>query len=237
MKIKKNIFIVLGAFGLGLLAIILALFLRSIRLSQQLTHSREAIQKMQEEIARVDSERKKVITDNEKLQSEAVDYVELNTKLQDERDKLQNSVEESGKIIKVKETDLGKLKQRLSDVEKEIILKSKSQQEKLLKERAEIENKIASADSTLQKERSLYHYNLGVAYTRARLYDEAVAEYEKSLNFGPNNPDTHYNLGLLYENFKEDPDKAVAHYHKYLELMPEAEDKEEVKAWIVKLSK
>jgi tetratricopeptide (TPR) repeat protein len=50
-----------------------------------------------------------------------------------------------------------------------------------------------------------------------------------------NNADAHYNLGLLYKDVKQDPDKAIMHLSKYLELKPDAEDKEEVQGWIEKL--
>ena len=52
------------------------------------------------------------------------------------------------------------------------------------------------------------------------------------MKLNPDNPDAHYNLGLLYENHQKDPIKACLHYRKYLELKPQAEDKEEVENWI-----
>ena len=75
-----------------------------------------------------------------------------------------------------------------------------------------------------------------MAYTQANLYDEAIEAYEKSLTFDQNNAEAHYNLGLLYDKVKTDPEKAVLHYKKYLELKPDAEDKEEIETWIQQLS-
>jgi tetratricopeptide (TPR) repeat protein len=105
----------------------------------------------------------------------------------------------------------------------------------LQKEKKELEGKIKSLEETLQKERGLYHYNLAVSYAQAKLYDEAIASYEKSLTFNPDNADAHYNLGVLYADFKSDSEKAISHYRKYLELKPDANDKEEVLRLMEKL--
>jgi len=48
----------------------------------------------------------------------------------------------------------------------------------------------------------------------------------------PDNPEAHYNLGLLYVNFKEYPERAIKHYRRYLELSPDSLDREEVIEWI-----
>jgi len=74
-----------------------------------------------------------------------------------------------------------------------------------------------------------------VAYSQAKLYEEAIFEYEESLKLNANNPEAHYNLGLLYENCIGETEKALEHYRKYLELKPNAEDSAEVEAWIKRL--
>ncbi|MFH1318611.1 MAG: hypothetical protein ABIH71_06320, partial [Candidatus Omnitrophota bacterium] len=63
----------------------------------------------------------------------------------------------------------------------------------------------------------------------------AVNAYEKSLSFESENAEAQYNLGLLYENFNLEPEKAILHYEKYLELKPDAVDKDEVLKWINRL--
>ena len=59
--------------------------------------------------------------------------------------------------------------------------------------------------------------------------------YEKALRNNPYNADAHYNLGLLYEKTKSDPDKAIEHYQEYLKLSPDANDRDEVLGWIQRL--
>lgn len=199
------------------------------RLRAQFAQSKNMLQGLEQELARIQAEKEKLTKENERLQADAVSYVALNTKLQDEKEKLQ-------KTIETKEADLQRLTKELEEVENKIAPEALSQQDKLIKEKAGLEKKINTLNNTLRKERALFHYNLGVAYTQAKLYDEAIEAYEKSLKFYPANPEAHYNLGLLYHNIKQDPEKAVQHYRKYLELKPDSEDKEEVKGWIESLS-
>lgn len=63
-------------------------------------------------------------------------------------------------------------------------------------------------------------------------YDEAIAEYEKALEFDENYAYAHYNLGVLYDSYKKQPEKAIAHYEKYLKLMPDEKDAAKVKEWL-----
>jgi len=191
----------------------------------------------QEETERLQAEKERVSKDNDKLKANALSFVELNTKLQEEKDKAQKSQQELEKIIKTREDLLKTVKSRFRELVKKVEGdKNKlSLQGKLNEEMDFLKKKIISLDSTLKKERALYHYNLGVAYSQAKFYDEAIDEYEKSLKFGLSNAEAHYNLGLLYENIKKDSEKAIAHYRNYLKIKPDPEDKEEVESGIKKL--
>lgn len=233
---KKKILIIISAIVvLGLSTLSFAFYLRGNRLKLQSQESKAMIQKVQEEITRIQAEREKLSKEKEKLQVDAITYVDLNSQLQQDKERLQKRLEEAQKIIETKEGDLQREKSKLEQLEKKIDKEKTKEQKGFLKEKEELKNKITLLEETLKKERALYHYNLAVAYTQAKLYDEAVGAYEKSLKFNPDNPEAHYNLGLLYQNYKSDPDKAVTHYQRYLELKPEAEDKEEVKGWIESL--
>lgn len=228
---KRGVLIISILMNLALLTTSLALFLNSNNLKSQCGQSKNMLQRMQEEIGRLQADKEKMAKDSEKLQADAVSYVALNTKLQEEKDKLQKSMDETRKIMEAKEGELKRVEQRLADLEK----KGSAQQGKLLIEKDAWKKKAVFLGKTLQKERGLYHYNLGVVYSQAKLYDEAIEEYEKSLKFNLSNPEAYYNLGLLYENFKGDLKMAGEHYRKYLELKPDAADKEEVQAWIERL--
>lgn len=88
------------------------------------------------------------------------------------------------------------------------------------------------ADAPDKEEALKYHYNLALAYDLNHRYKEAVWEYKKALEIAPDDADTHYNLGIVYDDHIKDREKAIFHYHKYLELCPDAEDAATVEEWI-----
>lgn len=232
---KKTVLIISILFCIILISVSLTILFNAQRLKSQLEQSKNMIQGLEGEAARIKAEREKVTQENERLQADTVSYVALNTKLQDEKEKLQKSLQDAQKIIETKEGDLERQRLKLEELEKKIGKDKTEQQDSLLKTKEALEKKIVSLEGALRRERPLYHYNLAVAYTQAGLYEEAIEAYEKALSFNPQNPEAHYNLGLLYQNFKFDPEQAILHYQKYLELKPKAEDKEEVEASIAKL--
>lgn len=232
---NKIILIISAVFMLCLLAASVIFFLKSSALSSQLEHTKQVLVKTDEEIKRSQAEREKLAKENEKLQSDTMSYLALNNDLAKDKDGLLEQLKEAQKVVEAKEAELERTNKKAEEIEKKIAKADLGAQEKLQKEKKELEGKLKSLEETLQKERGLYHYNLAVSYAQAGLYDEAAEAYEKSLTFNPDNADAHYNLGLLYKDVKSDPDNAVLHFRKYLELKPDAEDKEEVLGFIDKL--
>lgn len=232
---QKILIIILLIFIAGLLAISIISFGKTKTLGSQLDNTKQLLRRTDEEVKRVQAEKEKMAKDNEKLQADAASYMEINNGLQKEKEELDNKLIKAGKMIKAKEEGLKKANLKLEEVEKKIAKEQTGTQENLVKEKKELEEKMRSLEETLQKERALFHYNLAVNYARSGLYDEAVEAYEKSLTYDPKNADAHYNLGLLYGNFKTDGQKAILHYRKYLELKPNADDREEVLGLIEKL--
>jgi tetratricopeptide (TPR) repeat protein len=235
---KKKIILIIAiaaVVGLALLVTAISFALKSDKLTRELNHTKQMFIKTQEEAKRIQTEKDKITKENEKLQADALSYVAINNDLQKEKESLQEKVKEAQRTISEKEDKLQSLNENLKKLEKQIAKEKQVGDEKLVKEKKDLEEKIKSQEEALKKERGLYHYNLAVAYTQANLYDEAIEAYEKSLTFDQNNAEAHYNLGLLYQNIKQDPEKAVEHYRKYLELKPDSEDKEEVQEWIAKL--
>ncbi len=83
------------------------------------------------------------------------------------------------------------------------------------------------------KEKALKrHYNLAIIYENCGKYSEAAQEYEKVLELDPNDADVHYNLGIVYDDFIQDNEKAVLHYSRYLDLVPNAKDSGIVTQWL-----
>jgi len=231
---KKNILISAVA-AIVFLIICAALLLKSKGLESELAQANQMTAQMQDELKRIQAEKAKMQKENDKLHADAVSYLALNSQLQDEKDSLQKRFSEAQRSIENKESDLQKTKQKMEELEKSVNLEKSKVQGKLSEEKAVLEKRIASLEDSLAKERGLYHYNLGVAYAQAKLYDEAVEAYEKSISCNPDNAEAHYNLAVLYENMKDDPDGAAIQYRMYLELRPDAEDREHVEAIIDKL--
>lgn len=78
---------------------------------------------------------------------------------------------------------------------------------------------------------------LGLAEKALRANKPETAEklYLEALSREPRNPRIHYNLGVVYGDYLNEPAKAVRYYRKYLDLAPDAGDADAVSAWIVDL--
>jgi len=230
--------IILTAFTAAILLLLttsLVFYQKAGNLNIKLAGANQAIETINKEITRLGEEKDKIAEENNKLQADTVSYVGINTKLQGEKESLRGKLMDLERRIDLKEADLDRAKKRLREIEAEVSEQKQAVENQALNENKKLKKKISLLNSAVKKERALYHYNLAVAYTKAQFYDEAVEEYEKSLQFDIKNADAHYNLGLLCQNTKHDLDKAAVHYKKYLELKPDAEDAEEVKGLIEKL--
>ena len=98
-----------------------------------------------------------------------------------------------------------------------------------------LEESHAKVQRANRREQRDMHYNMAVVYARDGRYRDAKAEYLKALRLDPADADTHYNLGILYEEQFRDTRRAVRHYRRYLELNPASPDADKVRAWLMKL--
>ncbi|UCD58128.1 MAG: tetratricopeptide repeat protein [Candidatus Hydrogenedentota bacterium] len=62
------------------------------------------------------------------------------------------------------------------------------------------------------------HCNLGEVYKHLRLFDDAIRELGEAKRLNPDLPDTYINLGIIYDDYVVDDQKALECYSKYLEL-------------------
>jgi LysM repeat protein len=58
-----------------------------------------------------------------------------------------------------------------------------------------------------------------------QMIDESIALYNKALARKPGLAAAHMELGILYEQYRDDPVRAIYHYERFLELDPDAERK------------
>ncbi|MFA6350442.1 MAG: tetratricopeptide repeat protein [Candidatus Omnitrophota bacterium] len=228
---KKLIMIWAVAAGIAMVSLCLAFFLQVTVLDKRLKQSQMMVTQMEDETRRLKNEKDKITKENEKLQADAVSYLGINSSLQKERDDLIEKFKVAQKLIDDKEAQLQREQKAIDELGKNKSKAYKEQSDKL----NELTAKLNKSQADLKRERGLYHYNLGVACAQAKLFDDAVSDYEKSLVYYPDNAECHYNLGLLYEGYMEQPQKALAEYIKYLELNPDAQDKEDVLAKVKSL--
>lgn len=185
-------------------------------------------------------------------------------RLEEENKQLANKLIENDKVMqefkrqmKPYELDREELN-RLRTEHKEMLKRMKyvreleERQKQLVKENAENREKVevlkakfkesvpglAKAGRISQKmmrENADMHYNLGTIFLQNKQYKEAIREYEQVLELRPNDPETHYNLGVLYDDYVRDREKALYHYQKYLSVNPKAPDAKKVETYVLNL--
>jgi len=78
------------------------------------------------------------------------------------------------------------------------------------------------------------HYNRGLAQSLEGNYERALAEYEKALQYEVNDPQVHYNIAVAHIRLKRYAE-AIFELEHYLELKPDAENRQETERIIEEL--
>jgi tetratricopeptide (TPR) repeat protein len=162
--------------------------------------------------------------ENKKLSAKAVSQDQKLAALAEELNRNQGVMEEG---VRVKEENL-MLRQQLAVQEKRYApLKNETMfQEKQL---TAMREKIRQDKATLYQE-------LGVAYMKLEFFDAAIDALEKSLQFNPGGVDLFYPLGLLYEYGRNDKQKALEYFQRFLKTHPMAKNRQEVEYLVQMLS-
>lgn len=136
-----------------------------------------------------------------------------------------NSTEEEPSSI---QSEVEELHQENIFLEKE--LARANQKNATMKEKeVYLRKKLTTGQRHLSREAAAQLYeDLGVAYTQAKVYAQAIEAYTTALKLDPRNPKAHHDLGLLYEHFLGDSNKAIYHLSQYLKLDPNPKDRERV---------
>ena len=85
----------------------------------------------------------------------------------------------------------------------------------------------------LNPDRAAYYNELGVISRREGKFDDARRYYAKALDLDPAYAYAHLNMGILYDLYLQDSEKAMQHYERYQELTPA--EAGTVKKWIADL--
>ena len=65
---------------------------------------------------------------------------------------------------------------------------------------------------------------LGVAYYNMDQFAESAEQFERIVEILPDNYRAHFNLGMLYKHYLDQPDRARTHFEQILALQPEDEE-------------
>lgn len=79
------------------------------------------------------------------------------------------------------------------------------------------------------------HYNLGLAYANLERYEDAIPAYQEALQQDPNLVYTYIDLAVVY-TWMEQPEEAIANFEAFLEMVPDADNREAIEAEIARLS-
>jgi tetratricopeptide (TPR) repeat protein len=96
-----------------------------------------------------------------------------------------------------------------------------------------MEKTRADLKQVSDQEKRDMHFNMAAVYTREGKLQDAESEYLRALRLDPCDADVHFNLGILYDDHMDQKRKAAMHYRRYLKLMPDANDAETVRAWLL----
>lgn len=106
--------------------------------------------------------------------------------------------------------------------------------EKAAVEKKQVEKAMSYYLEEIKKETSNpdYYYNLGLDYLKKGQFVQAEESFKLVVNLNPLDKDASYNLGVLYENYLGDKEKALKYYQQYLNIAPDSPDAAQVKGWI-----
>ncbi len=217
-------------------------FQRNRQLNLSLGDTQDAKKGLNEKVSQLDKEIEGLRKENERFKKESFDSLKLQKDVSDKQKQLEKILKQQIEEFKQAKSELDVAKAELKNLKTKNLaltdagkfasgVQFKMQEEKV----AKLKKELLSSNKRLKEQEALTHYNLGVGYTRDKNYEMAIEEYEKAISLSPKDPDSYYNLAILYEDWRKNPKRAVQYYKKYLELKPTAADIDEVREWISRL--
>ena len=98
-----------------------------------------------------------------------------------------------------------------------------------------LERTRSEVEQAQRQQRLNMHFNMAAVYARDGRFAEAEYEYLQALRLDPSDADVHFNLAILYDDELGQPDKAILHYRRYLQLNPHGVDADRVRSWLLRL--
>jgi tetratricopeptide (TPR) repeat protein len=87
----------------------------------------------------------------------------------------------------------------------------------------------------LREESADLNFQLGTIAFRHRDFESAVRYFQTTLRLRPSDANAHHNLGIIFDYYIPDPDRAIYHYRQYLNMIPVQETAHEIRERILTL--
>ncbi len=204
------------------------------------------VDNLQADLFQVQNERDEIRKTLSKSKSGYIIVDDLNKKIKEQHKEISRLEHNIEKMQKESESASDKVAkaETTSDVFRRQIKEVKLKYKKAVATNRKLERKlkrlpreyaeIARENKILLKRTALMHYNLGVFYSEQKEYTRAVAEFEKAIELNPEDPQSYFNLGLIYAEQFEDRAKAISRFQKFLMLTKkEDQDVDWVKKYIL----
>ena len=204
------------------------------RLRSDLEQLQVEMQNQQAEILALQSSKEASVADLALAKEREGEYQELLDRIVPEMRSLEDTVTE---LRREREQVASRLLQREDEIE---ALHVELEQREHRLARAErvaevLERTRSEVEQAQRKQRLNMHYNMAAVYARDGRYTEAEYEYLQALRLDPSDADIHFNLGILYDDELGQPEKAILHYRRYLQLNPHGVDADRVRSWLMRL--
>ena len=87
----------------------------------------------------------------------------------------------------------------------------------------------------LNPRRAAYYNELGIIYRQEGKFDDARRQYLKAIEADADHAWANLNIAILYDLYLQDPKKALPHYQRYQQLLPQEDSM--VTKWIIDLQR
>ncbi len=151
---------------------------------------------------------------------------ELNTRIQELEDEMKKQevlAQEQKKFVSYEELGITKDELDSMEVPEDRIAQTLSPAASGL----DVVSMLSDMEETqkqIKEDEARVHYNMGNIFFHQGEYEQAAAEYQKTLEFNPEDANAHFNLAFVAGDYLKDFPMAIKHYEKYLFLNPNADD-------------
>jgi DNA repair exonuclease SbcCD ATPase subunit len=139
---------------------------------------------------------------------------------------------QAGPFVKMSKKQVKAYQKELKDLQKSLE-KTEASMAAYTEQKEQLRQKILNFQNELKMKQLKFHFGSAIQFEAEGLYKEALREYLLCLEIDPEDSDTHYNLGILYDDKLHMNQKAADEYRLYLQYCPKGEDVSHVKDWIV----